>query len=636
VLVMVLTWLCAVLLAGGLAAAQIFLGGWWYPALAAPSYLLAASAAILAGSLFWKTRDAPGAWSVGTTLVMAGYFLWRQAESADAYVAREDQWLLLGGLCVYFTAAWQLRCLGTRWLVLGVLAFLSVAQTGIALVQFTAASQWHPLADWALHMGLPSGDGAAINLGFVSGTLASRGSFSAVLLPSAFLFLGMLVWGRGGVILKMLLFWITAVTFAGLGFSLSRAAYLALPVGLIVFVTVSFFVLRRGALSHRWGLSAAVLVLVGFFLVFVFSLGTESFLIQSRLSIIGVDEFRERLWLRMIPPMLTLDPWMGAGANMFDQLAARYRTTDFASRPVHAHNDWLQLLVEYGRVGLFLGLTFFACHFAAGWRKALRLAREHASFGQPPQSMELGLLTGSLAALSAVAVHSFFDYRLHIPAVALLVALCAGWLAGAGNSRIFSFVPPCPRWLLPLALILPAVPGVFLFHSVWGEAPAERHALQAENALISGDAGEAWDQAMEGLRLSSSNPRLLLLAGESASVLGNVASSRLLEKEWYSRSAQYFNESVRERPYFAYAQREYARALDLSGGSSRAFPVFLRAIGRDPNNAQGYEYLAMYYLRQGQLEEAARLLRLAKNLPGVIVAYRYSALLEAELRKSER
>ena len=44
----------------------------------------------------------------------------------------------------------------------------------------------------------------------------------------------------------------------------------------------------------------------------------------------------------------------------------------------------------------------------------------------------------------------------------------------------------------------------------------------------------------------------------------------------------------------------------------------------------------MYYLRQGQLEEAARLLRLAKNLPGVIVAYRYSALLEAELRKSER
>jgi predicted Zn-dependent protease len=141
---------------------------------------------------------------------------------------------------------------------------------------------------------------------------------------------------------------------------------------------------------------------------------------------------------------------------------------------------------------------------------------------------------------------------------------------------------------------------------------------------------------MEGLRLSSSNPRLLLLAGESASVLGNVASSRLLEKEWYSRSAQYFNESVRERPYFAYAQREYARALDLSGGSSRAFPVFLRAIGRDPNNAQGYEYLAMYYLRQGQLEEAARLLRLAKNLPGVIVAYRYSALLEAELRKSER
>ena len=52
-------WLSAAFLAAAFAASQLFLGWWFYPALAAPAYLLAGAAAILAGAAFWKTPDAP-------------------------------------------------------------------------------------------------------------------------------------------------------------------------------------------------------------------------------------------------------------------------------------------------------------------------------------------------------------------------------------------------------------------------------------------------------------------------------------------------------------------------------------------------------------------------------------------------
>ena len=120
-------WCAAALLAAGLAASQLLLGGWYYPVLAAPGYLLVGLAAVVAGVAFWKTENAPGAWCIGVTLLFAGYLFWRQAGSPDAYVARDDAWLLLGALAVYLMAAWQLRGAGPTWLVLVVLFVLMLA-----------------------------------------------------------------------------------------------------------------------------------------------------------------------------------------------------------------------------------------------------------------------------------------------------------------------------------------------------------------------------------------------------------------------------------------------------------------------------------------------------------------------------
>ena len=610
-----LGWICAFLLAAGLLVTQVLLGGWWYPALAMPGFLLVGVSAIVAGALFWRTCDAPGAWCVGTTLLFAGYLFWRQSNAPDPYAAREDYWLLLASVAVYLTAAWQLRGNGMRSFVVGVLLLLVVVQTGIAIVQFSSEAPFHPFGNLVPDMAMLRTEGHNSNQGWVTGTLASRGSLSAVLMAPTFLALGFLGWGRVGVAAKLLLAWVAAAGFAGLVLSLSRAAYLGSMAGLGVFVAASFFVMQRGAFSHRGLLGGIALVIAAAVLGLALLTGWESIAVQLRVSNIGLDEYREQLWFQTVPPMLKLDPVLGAGANMFDQLSRRYMGPVDLGRPYHAHNDWLQLLVEYGWVGLLLGAAFFFVHFAAGWRNALRIARVVPPSGLLPQDTGLALLTGSLAALAAQAVHSLFDYRLHVPACALPIALCAGWIAATRRPADFAAMVSAPWWLRALA-IMPLVPGAALLLFVVREMPSEQKALEAERAVLRGEPELAWNLAREGLVRDPRNPRLLVLAGESAGLAGNACPDPRQKSHWYGRSALHFGEAVKERPFFAYALREYALVLDWCGRQKESLPFHLRAIARDPDVAAPYEYIGVHYWTLGRNEEAGRLLRLAQRLPG--------------------
>jgi len=629
----ILIWCSALLLAGGLVVSQLLLGGWWYPALAAPALILVGLAAVTGAFVFPRAsgQGAPGAACMGVTLLFGGYLLWRQSWSPDPYAAREDVWLLGGAMAVYLTAAWHVRSSGPVWLVAGVLFVLLVGQSLLVMSQFAAESPFHPWPDLARWERLPRGDEALPNQGFVTGTFASRGTLSAVLQSTVFLALGLLVWGRAPVAVKLILLWVAATGFAALALSMSRAAYTGILGGLVVFGLASFIILQRGAVVHRGWLTLGALGLVLLSCGLALVIGVESFVVRTRLDALGADVFRERLWFDAVPPMLQLDPWWGAGANMFDQLASRYRGIGMEGRPVHAHNDWLQLLIEYGRVGLILGVAFFVVHFAAGWRNLARVARGTRVTGLTPQSTELGLLCGSLAALVAQGLHSFFDYRLHVVAPVLVVALCAGWLAGLREDRMSADVVPMPWWLRLTGVLLPLVAGLGLLWTVVRGAPAEYYALEAENALVVGNLEDSWDQINSGLQWDPLHPRLLVLAGECAGLQGNARAEPDERMEWYQLSADYWVAAVGQRPYFAYALREAGLALDWSGRAEEARRFHLRAIARDPRQAPGYEYLGLHFWNLGRHEEAKRLLLSAQRWPGSRVAREFLPRVEEAL-----
>jgi len=656
-----ISWPAALLLASGFGLTQVLLGGWWYPWLAAPGLFFVALAAVLAGGQGWRLSTAPGAWCSGLALALAGYLFWRQATSLDAYAAREDAWLLLGALCVYLTVAWHLRGAGPRWLLIGVLLTLSTAQVLLAVAQFAAVMPFHPMADLARQLRLPDGKLAVANLGLITGTLHARTALSGVLEVTTFLALGLLVWGRCAVWVKLLLLWAAAAGFVGMIICLSRSAYLALPAGLIVFALVSFFVVQRSVVKHRLLLAAGALGLVGLALGLGVATGYESLAVWFRLEELAVDKYRQDLWSITVPPMLTLDPVFGAGANTFEDLARRYRGLGFTADPIHAHSDWLQLLIEYGWIGLVLGAGFSCVHFAAGWRNALRLARKTPADGFLPQSMELGLATGSLAAFAAIGTHVVFDYSLHLPIVALLTALCAGWLAAArpGPPDAPESVPP---WLRPLGL-LPLLPGLVLALWIWRDAPAERQVLAAENALVPLQVERVAAAAAAGLAASPQHPRLLWLAGlaarQKASALAESnpreAMTGLLE------AADYYRAAVEVRPEDVFAWYEFGRTLDtaafatetvaqISGNPvevadlqfkvnnlrTEALAAHLRCIGRDPDHARGYESLARHYAMQREPERARRSAELATRLTGSRQAGAMLNVLRTAEEKEER
>jgi len=74
-----------------------------------------------------------------------------------------------------------------------------------------------------------------------------------------------------------------------------------------------------------------------------------------------------------------------------------------------AHNDYLELLASGGVVGAALFVWFVAIFV----RRALRSLRSQDLFRQ-------AATIGALAGLAAVAVHSLFDFGLHITANALI------------------------------------------------------------------------------------------------------------------------------------------------------------------------------------------------------------------------
>ncbi|OGW83750.1 MAG: hypothetical protein A3C47_01625 [Omnitrophica bacterium RIFCSPHIGHO2_02_FULL_51_18] len=189
-------------------------------------------------------------------------------------------------------------------------------------------------------------------------------------------------------------------------FSLSRGGILSL--GLAAVVMTSLLV-KRGILKQAWWIWATLLIFAGAMMLLF---GVEPLVerLQSLRMIVEVDESvsRLRIWQAAIG-LISQNFWLGTGPGTFGDAVLFFKAEPFHGRPVHAHNDYLELMADGG---IFVFLAFLVLFFAV-MRKGWRL------FHETEKRSKLGLAAGVLTSGMALAIHSTVDFNFHVPANAV-------------------------------------------------------------------------------------------------------------------------------------------------------------------------------------------------------------------------
>jgi O-antigen ligase len=114
--------------------------------------------------------------------------------------------------------------------------------------------------------------------------------------------------------------------------------------------------------------------------------------------------------------ILAQKPLLGWGLGVFPEIYPQFSTLATNLQVGMAHNDYVQLLIEMGALGLAAALWFLLVLF----RSALKKLRHW------PPGPNTGATLAAILGVAGILVHSLVDFNLQIPAnAALFYVLCA-------------------------------------------------------------------------------------------------------------------------------------------------------------------------------------------------------------------
>lgn len=298
---------------------------------------------------------------------------------------------------------------------------------------------------------------------------------------------------------------LAAVVILGLGVvaTVSRSGLFLLP-----FVVLALLI-QGGVLRNRFRFGGAVLALgLAFVLV---SMAPAFQQTLARFSAAGEDS-RVGYWHNTLFILQDVLPW-GTGVGSFSQLYASVEPLAQlqALYVEHAHNDYLEWLVEMGLPGALLLLALLATA-AAGYWQTLRRHRDDPA--------RLALAHAALASLLVLMACSVTDFPLRMPALGVLGGMCFALIVpSSATARKVRARDAAGMWLAGGVALLLAIPvgqwglGQQAFRSGNSDLAvrlspwlARAWSVRASERQDAGDGGAALDAATRALRIEPMDP----------------------------------------------------------------------------------------------------------------------------------
>lgn len=112
--------------------------------------------------------------------------------------------------------------------------------------------------------------------------------------------------------------------------------------------------------------------------------------------------------------MIAERPLVGSGIGTFAGMFTQYQPQGLGDRFTMAHNDYLQFISEVGLAVTGIMMWMIIALYRRGLEKL-----------KNPSRLVRGTTLGAMSAITAILVHSFVDFNLHIPANAILFTVLA-------------------------------------------------------------------------------------------------------------------------------------------------------------------------------------------------------------------
>jgi hypothetical protein len=560
-----------------------------------PGCLLLGVAGLLA-AVRWRLRVSfpPNDLCLLSMLLFALYIAARAWFSPVQDWAREDFFTLCGALVAYLLTATAASHPQARMGIVYVLLALTAGNLAAGMIQFGGRWDFHLVPGFAR-----SFQGERIG-----GFFNNPNHLASFLSMAMFLGAGWMLFGRSGATLRLFLGFVVLTIATGVALTLSRGALIGAVAGAMVFMLLALALIWKTRRElFKW-------LLLGGGVLFLLAVGilykvNEEAIEKREAGSPITSDIRERIWSSAMTQHLD-SPLIGAGSRVFYSGSIQYRDPrmqGWEGDALFAHNEYLQMLADYGWAGLLLLVVMIATHAWNGavftrWFAEVKFQRTGSL-----SSITLALVLSSLAALTATLVHAVVEFHWHIPAVAITGAALLGFLANPGFDADAPrrIKLPVVRTAMKLAALAASAALAFGAAS-WGAA--DFHAALAMLATKKKDHATALERLLRAGDVDPHSAAILYQRGLCYFDNWSPKKSPPEQKRLIAAALADLQRACELNPLSHHYQLALADALDASARHEEALAAIQSALKLAPLHEEPRVALGRHYHNLRQFEKA--------------------------------